>query len=272
MKNLVLVLVIAFAFSSIAMANDIAFYVGSPNVDGWYSVAAQTDDVATIIAETGHLFKDIQQFDDNQLVELGMWVDDNTDDGEMDILWLNGTIPSVLYQFPNVDPDGSRAEEWLDGGNMLINVGDWFAYTSYEGGSRSADNAGGGADNILDISGTIAGAANGTMTVTPEGAEYLPSLNAVAAERPIILSAIVDPWEVAEIFGQNTAGTHADPVVIHNTETDGYIAFVNQAVTWIDDRGMVCAELCRVHQQLGNQYYGRQSVRPRSESERWRSG
>ena len=242
MKNLILVFVVAFAFCPMAMAADIAFYVGTPNVDGWYSVAAQTADVATIIAEAGTMFKDIQQFNDTQLTALGAWVDARTDDGKMDILWLNGTMPSVLYGNPNVNPDGSRAEKWLDGGNMIINVGDWFAYCTYEGGSRGADNAVTGANNILDISGTIAGEAHGSMDVTAAGAEYLPSLNAVAAERPIILAAIVAPWEVAEIFGQNTAGTHADPVVIHNTVTDGYVAFINQAVTWIDDRGLTCAE------------------------------
>jgi hypothetical protein len=80
------------------------------------------------------------------------------------------------------------------------------------------------------------------LEVTPAGAEYLPSLNAVAAERPVNLSEVVAPWEVAEIFGQNAAGTYADPVVIHNTETDGYMVFINQATTWINDRGLTCAE------------------------------
>ena len=61
-------------------------------------------------------------------------------------------MPSCLYQFPNVNADGSRAEKWLDGGNMIINVGDWFAYCSYEvGGVRQADNGGTGAANILDL-------------------------------------------------------------------------------------------------------------------------
>jgi len=243
MKNLVLVFVITFAFSATAMAADIAFYVGNPNVDGWYDVATQTADVATIIDETGHLFKDIQQFDDSQFDEFGAWVDERTDDGKMDILWLNGCVPSVLYPFVNLEPDGSRIEEWLDGGNMVINVGDWFGYVSYEGGAREAANGGAGAANILDLaSGIITGGAQGAMVVTATGEEYLPSLNAVAAERPVVLSEVVAPWEVAAIFGQNAAGTHADPVVLYNTETEGYIAFINQAVTWIDDRGLTTAE------------------------------
>jgi len=251
MKNIVLVFVIAFAFSSMAMASDIAFYVGAPNVDGWYDVATQTADVETIIAETGGLFKDIQQFDDDQYDEFGAWIEERTNDGKMDILWLNGCMPSVLYPFPNLEPDGSLVEEWLDGGNMIINVGDWFGYVSYAGGSRQTENGPSGAANILDLSsGIIVSADNTSLTVSPSGREYLPSLNDPAITyRPIVLSAVQDPWEVAAIFastgGTDDAGAEAqaDPVVIHNTETGAYVAFINQAATtWIDDRGLTCAE------------------------------
>jgi uncharacterized protein (TIGR02246 family) len=255
LTSFVLVFVFAFAFSTMAMASDIAFYVGAPNIDGWYDVATMTADVETIIAETGHLFDDIQQFNDEQFDEFGAWVDERTNDGKMDIIWLNGCVPSVLYQFPNVDPDGSRAEEWLDGGNMIINVGDWFAYCSYEGGPRQPDNGPSGAANILDLSsGIIVSADNTSLTVTPTGKEYLPSLNDPAITyRPIVLSAVEAPWEVAAIFASPSgtedpaAEAQADPLVIHNTETGGYVAFINQASGggppgWIDDRGLTCAE------------------------------
>jgi hypothetical protein len=249
MRILILVFVVAFAFCTTAMASDIAFYVGAPNVDGWYDVDSMNADVETIITETGHLFGDIQQFDDDQYDEFGAWIEERTDDGIMDILWLNGCMPSVLYPFPNLEPDGSLVEEWLDGGNMIINVGDWFGYVSYEGGSRQApENTGTGAANILDLSaGIIVSADNTSLTVTPTGSEYLPSLGntTVISYRPIALSAVEAPWEVAAIFAGNA--TQADPVVIHNTETDGYVAFVNQSAGggppgWIDDRGLTCAE------------------------------
>jgi len=244
MRKLTLVFVIACAFSTMAMGYDIAFYVGAPN-PGWYEIPNQNADVATIIAKTGQLFTDVKQFNDNQLAAFGTWIDRNTNDGELDIIWLNGCTPSVLYQFPNVNADGSRAERWLDGGNMIINVGDWFAYCSYEGGSRQADNGDAGAANILDLAAAvIAGSAQGEMKVTPTGQQYLPSLNSVTSDRPVQLSAVVAPWEVAASFAQNDAGTYADPVVIHNTQTGGYVAFINQAVTanWVADRGLTCAE------------------------------
>jgi len=246
MKKLVLVFGVVLALCTTAMASDIAFYVGGWN-PGWYD-ATQFDDVTIIIDEAGHNFKDIQQFDDSAagFDAFTAWIDENTDDGELDIIWLNGTMPSVLYQFPNVDPDGSPAETWLDNGNMFINVGDWFAYMSYEGGSRSADNGPSGAANILDLAGGIfVGGPQGTMEITAAGTEYLPSLTAVASDRPLVLSELAAPWEVAEIFAQNSGGTHADPIVIRNTETDGYLAVVNQNAGggWLDSRGLTCAEL-----------------------------
>jgi len=79
MKNLLLVFIVAFALSTMAMASDIAFYIGPYN-PGWYG-DEQFAHVETIIAETGSLFNDIQQFDDTQLDEFGAWVDDNTNDG-----------------------------------------------------------------------------------------------------------------------------------------------------------------------------------------------
>ncbi len=249
----VVVFVVAFSFSTTAMASDIAFYVGQWNTDDWYG-EEQFEHVNTIIVETGHLFNDIQQFDDAQLDEFGAWVDENTNDGEMDIIWLNGCLPSVLYPFPNLEPDGSRAEEWLDGGNMIINVGDWFGYVSYENGVREPSSGPDGAANILDLSSGIIISAGGTqMTVTPTGKEYLPSLNDPAkTDRPIVLTAVEAPWEVAAIFASlggtddPAAEAQADPVVIHNTETGGYVAFINQAadgpVGWIDDRGLTSAE------------------------------
>ena len=86
MKNLVLLFVIAFVFCATATASDISFYVGAPNVDGWYDVDSMLADVETIIAETGGLFNDVQQFNDDQYDEFGAWIEANTNDGEMDIL------------------------------------------------------------------------------------------------------------------------------------------------------------------------------------------
>jgi hypothetical protein len=114
---------------------------------------------------------------------------------------------------------------------------------------RSADNGATGAANILDLaSGVIVSADNTVLQVTPAGKKYLPSVtNPIDSDRPIALSAVVAPWEVAAIFG-STGGTEAltesraDPVVIHNKVTGAYVAFINQANPGFANRGLTSAE------------------------------
>jgi len=236
-------------------SSDIAFYVGSPNIDGWYSVAAMQDDVETIKAQVGGMFGVVAEFDDAVLDDFATWAVARTDDGKLDIIWLNGSVPSTLYPFPNLEPDGSVIENWLDGGNMVINVGDWFGYVSYEGGARKAENGSAGAANILDLpAGIIYSADNTNMTTTADGLKYLPSIGkSCISYRPIGLGSVSGDWEVAAVFASITGdakATGADPVVIHNTKTDAYVAFVNQAAGsgppgWLDDRGMTCSELIK---------------------------
>ena len=147
---------------------------------------------------------------------------------------------------------------------MVINVGDWFGYCSYEGGARQADNGSAGAANILDLpAGIIYSADNTRMTTTDAGLKYLPSIgDSCISYRPIALSSVQDPWEVAEVFASLTGDEDAncDPVVIHNTETGGYVAFINQSAGsgppgWLDDRGLTCAEFINnwVAEELGIQ-------------------
>ena len=235
-------------------ASDIAFYIGHWNTDGWYD-ESQFDDVELIIKETGHLFREIKKFDDDHLEEFGKWAEANVDDGELDIIWLNGCMPSVLYPWPNKQPDGSLAERWLEGGNMFINVGDWFAYVSYEcDGACCQENGSMGAANILDLGpGIITFGGNTQMKVTPTGKKYMPSLgDTCKTNRPVVLSEVKDPWEVAAIFASLGGSddpakeSQADPVVIHDTKTDGYLAIINQAVkaNWVK-RGPVCAEFIK---------------------------
>ncbi len=255
MKALSMFFSLMLLFCVSVHASDIAFYVGQWNVDGWYD-ASQFDDVEKIINTTGDMFEDVQKFDDDQLDNFKTWAEARIDDGKPDIIWLNGCMPSCLYPFPNLEPDGSVAERWLDGGNMIINVGDWFAYCSYEGGGRKADNGGTGAANILDLSsGIIYSADNTQMTVTDVGEKYLPSLeDPCVTYRPVSLTQVTGDWEVAAAFATISGDedcTAADPVVIYNTKTGGYVAIINQAAGgfggagWLADRGQVCAEFIK---------------------------
>lgn len=217
-----------FIFTVSAYCVDMAFYIGMPNT-GWYQQDKMLDD-AKKIANSVKGIKEIQSFDDKALKDLQAWAEKNLKDGELDIIWLNGCMPSVLYPNPNQKPDGSLAELWLQNGNMFINVADWFAYCTYETGARGADNAAAGAENILNLPGIIRFGDGTRLKVTPAGKKYLPSIgDTMVTDRPVVGSAVKKPWEVAEVFA-GEAGADMDPCVLYNTETKGYMVFIDQAV------------------------------------------
>ncbi|MGQ9611039.1 MAG: hypothetical protein ACUVWN_17210 [bacterium] len=229
MKKLYLVLVFLLLSSICAYSVDMALYVGMPN-EGWYDPAKVKDDGKKIADTLKGIFKDIKQFDDKALKDLQTWAEKNLKDGELDIIWLNGCMPSVLYPNPNQKPNGSLAEEWLNNGNMFINVADWFAYCTYETGARGADNGAAGAENILNLPGIIRFGDNTALKVTADGKKFMPSLgDMVKTDRPIVGTAVKAPWEVAAVFA-GTATGDMDPCVLHNTKTKGYMVFINQSV------------------------------------------
>ena len=203
MKALVVLFILMFLGVG-AYATDIAFYVGEPNVDGWYTAAEMLKNVKTIEDLTGKFFQNVSEFGDDKLDDFAKWAEVRTTDGKLDIIWLNGCVPSSLYPFPNQKPDGSVIENWLNGGNMVINVGDWFGYVSYEGGGRKAENGPSGAANILNLSsGIIYSADNTKMTTTDAGEKYLPSIgDSCISYRPIALGQVVNPVREA-----NTSAT-----------------------------------------------------------------
>ena len=252
MKLLLSIFTLVLIFCSCVYSADIAYYVGSPNTDGWYTVAEMLKNVETMKNLTNKLFQNVAEFGDDKLDDFAKWAEARTNDKKLDIIWLNGCVPSTLYPFPNQKPNGSVIENFLDGGNMVINVGDWFGYVSYEGGGRKAENGPSGAANILNLSsGIIYSADNTKMTTTPTGKKYLPSIkDSCISYRPIALAQVISPWEVAAVFASITGddkATGADPVVIHNTKTGAYVAFINQSAGngppgWLDDRGKTCAE------------------------------
>ena len=204
-KILILTAIFVFAFGTMAMASDIAFYVGA--VPGAYDAETMKKDVENIIQNTGALFKDVQKFADENLDGLGKWADANMGDGELDIIWTNGSTPSTLYPLENKKPDGSRAEKWLDDGNMIINLADWFAWGNFEKGFK-VRNKSVAAANILDLpDNIIVGADDTVMKVTNTGKKFIPSLrNQVGSNRPVNIEAIEEPWEAAAIFASVKGG------------------------------------------------------------------
>jgi hypothetical protein len=225
-------IILSFVFVSATLASDLALYTGPTN-PGWITDDACRRESDEIIAGVKDIFASISDFGDGEEAGLGDWCVAHTGNGQVDvIITASGTMPSSLYPFPNLEPDGSNVEEFVDDGNVLINIADWIGYMSYEGGVRSPDNGADGAANIFDIPGLTFGSRNNNMTVNDNGKKYLPSLVDFTSDRPWHVEQFAGTdWEVTT-FAEADAD-NADPAVAVNKATGGIIAAIIQKA-WAD--------------------------------------
>ena len=89
---------------NVSYASDMGLYIGMPS---WYDNAVMLQDAEKIVQEVSGVLKEIKTFNDDQLQDLEAWAKANLDDDELDIIWLPGSTPSVLYPLPDLEPDGS---------------------------------------------------------------------------------------------------------------------------------------------------------------------
>ncbi len=203
---------------AIVQANDLAFYSGPTN-PGWISDAAVAKNVKAISADPGikALFNDIKDFGDGDEEgddsPLAKWCVEHTGNGQQDVIILAcGTSPSALYPFPNKKPDGSNVENFIEEGNVVINVADWIFYMSYEGGVRSPDNGEQGAANVFDIPGLSFSDRGANFEPTDLGKQAIPSMKAFKSTRPWHLEQFKgSDWDVV-VFAEADKTT-ADPAV-----------------------------------------------------------
>jgi hypothetical protein len=234
MRKLALVFVVAFAFSTTAMAVDIAISTQA----AWFSQAAADREMQEIADNVTAV--SVEQFAANEQAALATWVAEHTGDGVSDLLVLCGQFPDTIYPSGNAQPDGSLAELFLDDGNCIINTADWIFYVVNGAGT----NGPGGLQTMMDIPGvTVAGEDNTAVTVTADGLDYTPSLQDFQTDRPFHLDTLAGDWEVELILAGNAAGTRADPVIVHNTVTGGRIGIFHQTASQDQDpRGEVISE------------------------------
>ena len=234
MKNLVLVFVIAFAFSTMAMASDIA--ISTPA--GWMG-QGHADTESQEIADNVTAIS-VEQFTGNDLDALADWVKNHTGDGVPDLLILFGNFPESIYPSGNAQPDGSLAELFLDDGNVIVNTGDYIFYVGTNG-----NNDAGGLTNMMDIAGAAmwGNDAGEPMIPTADGQLYTPSLTTLPTNRPWFPAQFAGTdWEPELILAQSADGTTAHPAIMHNTVTGGRLGVFFQ---WSDDsqpRGEVISE------------------------------
>ena len=257
MKRYFCILTVTFFLSvTLIYAGDLAIYSGPTN-PGWISPDAVEANTEVVMNHAGvkALFNSIQDFGDGDEVgddsPLGEWCKTHTGNGQQDVILLAcGTVPSSLYPFPNAKPDGSNVENFIEAGNIVINVADWIFYMSYEGGVRSAENGPGGAANVFDIPGLDYNErGTGNQTPTDLGKKYIPSLKPFRSIRPWHVEQFANSnWDLV-IFAQED-DNNADPVVAVSKESGedgtGMIAAMWQAAipNWggTDPRGIGVAE------------------------------
>ena len=206
--------------------SELAIYSGPTN-SGWISNDTCQANTKTIMDDVRmkKLFGSIRNFGDGTEKgydsALGKWVKGHTGNGQQDVLiTASGTCPSALYQFPNKNPDGSPVEEFVEAGNVVINVADWIFYMSYEGGARSADNGAAGAANVFDIPGLTFGNRGGADEIpTALGKKYIPSLKPFKSTRPWHLEQFEGkPWTLHLFAVDKDDPNTADPAVAVSNE------------------------------------------------------
>jgi len=230
----VLVFLIAFAFSTMAMASDIAISTQS----NWWPQATADGEMQEIADNVTEL--SVEQFTANDQDALAAWVADHTGNGAADILILCGQFPDTIYTPGNVQADDSLAELFLDDGNVIINTGDYIFYVVNGAGTNAAE----GLQNMMDIPATMWGDPGIAMTPTADGRQYTPSYQGATITRPWFLDQLEGTdWQAEVILGQSADGINADPAIIVNTVTGGRVGtFFQVADADADIRGDVISE------------------------------
>ncbi|RKU30518.1 hypothetical protein C6495_13120 [Candidatus Poribacteria bacterium] len=235
MRQIFLVAILSLSLSLIGLSSapaaDLAIYSGPTN-PGWISQDAAIANGEAIAndADMKAIFETINVYGDGDEVgydsALGLWMQEHTGNGQQDVfIAASGTAPSAIYQFPNADPDGSNIENFVEDGNVFINVADWILYMSYEGGTRSDDNGAAGAANVFDIPGLSFGNRGGPAVPTEMGQKYIPSLVEFQSDRPWHLEQFEGTdWEVTPFAISNDDANSADPAVAVNQTYGGIIA------------------------------------------------
>ena len=232
-KIFIATIFIALAFASLSWAqiDKIALFYESV---GWTDVATATAAAEHIMANVTSA-NSIESYSD---ADMGTFATANTGDGNFDMIITFGYFPPSLYPPPNLQPDDSVGELFLEGGDMILNTADYIFYVS------ESNNGDTGLMNMTDSSFGLWTDGN-TSTPTEAGATYTPSLIDFAAPRSFIVGEVeVDPdWDVEVAFGSSDDGANADPVIIRNRTYGGRVGIFFQVSDNAMPRGEVAAEM-----------------------------
>jgi len=218
-------------FTSLSMAQIDKVAIFNENV-GW-------TDVATAAAATDIILADVTAAADITVLnndEIATFAEQNTGDGNFDIIITFGYLPPSLYEPPNVVEDGSLGELFLEGGDMFLNTADYIFYVS------SVNNGDTGLKNMTDSN--LDCWVESTGEPTADGERYTPTYAGAGMPRGFQIAQIEeDPdWELEVAFGESADGT-VDPAIIRNLTYGGRVAMWYQVSDNSLPRGEVAVEI-----------------------------
>jgi len=235
--SLILLLSLLF-IASIPCWGAIRLDIGISTQAGWFGQAAADAEMQVVANTVKGKVNDVQIFTSAQQADLATWVDKHTGNKQIDLLIICGQFPNTLYKPGNADAKGSIAKKFLNDGNMILNTGDYMFYVVDGAGT----NGEGGLKGMMDLQTTMWD-DDTAIKITADGKKYMPTLVDYAVDRPWHLSELIAPWKAEVIFGQNVAGTRAEPAVILNADTKGRLVTVYQTAGQDGDpRGKVISE------------------------------
>ena len=235
-----LVLFVSLLFiSSVPCWGAMKLDIGISTQAGWFGQAAADAEMQVVANTVKGKVNDVQIFTSTQQGELATWVEKHTGNKQIDILIMCGQFPNTIYKPGNAQANGSIAEKFLEDGNMIMNTGDYMFYVVDGAGT----NAAGGLENMMDIPGISMWDDDTPIKITADGKKYIPTLADYPTDRPWHLNEIKAPWKAEVIFGQNGAGTRAEPAVMLDETTNGrLVTFYQTAGQDGDPRGKAISE------------------------------
>lgn len=207
---------------------------------GWMAQATADRESNVIVQNVEGIVNSIELFPIANEDGLATWVEQHTNNNRIDVLILFGQFPAAIYPPGNAKQDDSIAELFLEGGNMIINTGDYMFYVVNGAGT----NGEGGIRAMMDNPSITMWDDDTPVEVTEAGERYLPTLKNFNTDRPFHLDELQVPWETEVIFAGSEI--RADPVVVLDTDTEGRLAIFYQTASQDSDpRGAVMSEFIK---------------------------
>ena len=232
---LIAIMVVALTFTS-AFAGIDQIAIFNENV-GWTTVAAAKEATDQIVASVKSA-KSVKVLNKAGIAD---FIKSTHDDGTVDAVILFGYLPETVYTPGNSQKDDSLIEQFIVGGNIVLNAADYIFYVTLGGGKNGAD----GLKTITNSAFDCWGDGN-VCKPTADGKKYVPSLLAeYPAQRPMKLEQVKadENWEVEVAFGSSADGKLLDPAVIKSTTHGGRFVVVRQTPAAAPDRGKVFSEI-----------------------------